>query len=140
VRQRVPDVRGQRLDLAEGRLEAVGLDWEEIGGGAFGVVVRSHWHVCEQQPRPGRLATSVNLVIERECPSTPPWLPVVPEVRWLSLEDAGDQLAELGIGYRAETSDDDVPVVEHLWEVCGQDPAAGTRTSFVELYVARDCD
>lgn len=44
--KRVPDLRGQRLDLAEGRLEARGLDWEEIGGGTLGIVVRSHWYVC----------------------------------------------------------------------------------------------
>jgi hypothetical protein len=37
--RRVPDVRGQRLDLAEDRLDARGLDWEEIGGGTLGIVI-----------------------------------------------------------------------------------------------------
>jgi hypothetical protein len=65
--KRVPDVRGQRLDLAEARLEARGLRWEELGGGAFGVIVRSHWYVEEQLPRPGQRATTVRLVVERDC-------------------------------------------------------------------------
>jgi hypothetical protein len=64
---RVPDVRGQRLDVAEARLDARGLQWEEIGGGAFGVVVRSHWYVDEQIPRPGRKATTVRLIVEPNC-------------------------------------------------------------------------
>jgi hypothetical protein len=65
--KRVPDVRGERLDIAEARLDARGLQWEEIGGGAFGVVVRSHWYVDEQIPRPGTKATTVRLIVERDC-------------------------------------------------------------------------
>jgi PASTA domain len=63
--KRVPDVRGQRLDVAEARLEARGLRWEEVGGGVFGVVVRSHWYVEDQIPLPGKRATTVKLVVER---------------------------------------------------------------------------
>jgi hypothetical protein len=62
---RVPNVRGDRLDVAEARLDARGLGWEEVGGGTFGVVVRSHWYVLEQVPAPGRKATTVRLVVER---------------------------------------------------------------------------
>ena len=65
--RRVPDVRGQRLDVAEARLDARGLQWEEVGGGAFGVVVRSDWYVDDQIPRPGRKATTVRLIVERNC-------------------------------------------------------------------------
>jgi PASTA domain len=65
--KRVPDVRGQRLDVAEARLEARGLQWEEIGGGAFGVVVRSNWYVDDQIPRPGKKAMTVRLIVERNC-------------------------------------------------------------------------
>ncbi len=64
--KRVPNVRGQRLDLAEARLEARGLRWEEVGGGVFGVVVRSHWYVDEQVPAPGKKATTVRLFVERD--------------------------------------------------------------------------
>jgi len=62
-----PDVRGERLDLAEERLDARGLDWEEVGGGNLGILVRSHWYVCSQEPGPGKKATTVRLVVEREC-------------------------------------------------------------------------
>ena len=138
--KRVPDVRGQRLDLAEDRLDARGLDWEEIGGGNLGVVIRSHWWVCDQQPSPGKLARTVRLVVERECPTTePPLPPVVPDVTGLNLEDANDELDRLGIAHDAETYDDDVPLIEHLWEVCYQDPSPGERGSYVELSVDRDC-
>ena len=64
---RVPDVTGDRLDVAEDRLDDRGLRYETVGGGAFGVVVRSHWVVCEQEPDPGKLDTRVELYIERDC-------------------------------------------------------------------------
>jgi beta-lactam-binding protein with PASTA domain len=136
----VPDVRGQRLDLAEDRLDVRGLDYEEIGGGNLGIVIRSHWWVCDQAPAPGRLGKTVKLVVERDCPSPPSPPPVVPNVIGESLEDAEEELDALGIGHDAETYDDDEPVVDHLWEVCDQDPGWGERAHFVELYVDRDCD
>ena len=61
----VPDVRGQRLDVAEARLDARGLRWEELGGGVFGVLVRSNWYVEDQVPLPGKRATTVRLVVVR---------------------------------------------------------------------------
>ena len=63
--KRVPNVRYERLDVAEARLDARGLGWEEIGGGTFGVVVRSNWYVVDQIPKPGKKATTVRLVVER---------------------------------------------------------------------------
>jgi len=62
-----PDVIGQRLDLAESHVEDAGLEYEEIGGGAFGVVDRSNWTVCAQEPRAGRPAERVKLIVERVC-------------------------------------------------------------------------
>jgi beta-lactam-binding protein with PASTA domain len=138
----VPDLRGQRLDLAENRLDARGLDWEEIGGGTLGIVIRSNWWVCDQQPSPGKLGRTVKLVVDRDCPRlpSPPQPPVMPDVTGLSLADASDELDGLGIAHDVETyDDDDVPFVEHLWEVCYQDPSPGARASYVELYVDRDC-
>jgi hypothetical protein len=64
--KKVPNVRGERLDLAEERLEARGLQWEEFGGGVFGVIVRSNWYVREQIPAPGKKATKVRLIVERD--------------------------------------------------------------------------
>jgi hypothetical protein len=65
-----PNVTGQRLDVAEMHLDAKRLRYREVGGGTFGVVVRSNWNVCSQEPsagakNPGR----VNLIVGRpdEC-------------------------------------------------------------------------
>jgi hypothetical protein len=65
VPKRVPNVRWERLDVAEARLDARGIGWEEVGGGTFGVIVRSNWYVREQIPRAGAKATTVRLVVER---------------------------------------------------------------------------
>jgi hypothetical protein len=64
--KKVPNVRGERLDVAEARLELRGLEWEEVGGGTFGVIVRSHWYVREQIPAPRKKATTVRLFVERD--------------------------------------------------------------------------
>ena len=68
----VPDVTGYRLDVAKDDLEASGLAVRVLGGGLLGVVVASHWVVCEQEPEPGALATRVTLVVARSCPTPPP--------------------------------------------------------------------
>jgi PASTA domain len=64
---RVPDVEGKRLDVAQEVLDDAGLGYEVIGGGVFGVVVRSNWEVCEQRPGAGRRAKSVDLIVARSC-------------------------------------------------------------------------
>jgi hypothetical protein len=45
----VPNVAGLRLDVAENKLDALDLRYRTVGGGAFGIVVRSHWIVCRQR-------------------------------------------------------------------------------------------
>lgn len=62
---RVPALVGERLDVAEDTLDAVGLRYQAVGGGVFGIVVRSNWVVCRQTPEPGRVATSVTLEVCR---------------------------------------------------------------------------
>jgi beta-lactam-binding protein with PASTA domain len=136
--RRVPDVRGDRLDVAEERLEGRGLDFEEVGGGAFGIVVRSNWRVCDQEPGAGRKARSVRLIVDRDC-EPPPVVPIVPDVIGEDLDEAEEELDAAGVAYSVEDGEEE-PIVEHLWEVCGETPLPGTRTDFVELYVARDCD
>lgn len=61
----VPDVTGKRLDVAEDTLDAAGLRYRTVGGGAFGVIVRSRWIVCEQSPPPATVAASVTLTVAR---------------------------------------------------------------------------
>jgi hypothetical protein len=65
--RRVPDVTGDRLDIAEDRLDDLGLRYDAIGGGVLGIVVRSHWVVCSQEPASGRRDTRVELYVERDC-------------------------------------------------------------------------
>jgi PASTA domain len=63
----VPDVTGERLDVAEDTLDALGLRYETAGGGDFGIVVRSNWVVCAQSPPPDWVASRVLLTVTRSC-------------------------------------------------------------------------
>jgi beta-lactam-binding protein with PASTA domain len=64
----VPDVSGDRLDVAKTKMDDAGYKTEEVGGGAFGVVVESNWTVCETDPPAGTSAEGkVRLVIDRSC-------------------------------------------------------------------------
>jgi hypothetical protein len=62
----IPNVTGQRLDVAEANLDAKGIAYQEVGGGLFGVVVTSHWQVCQQDPSAGSTGESVKLIVDRE--------------------------------------------------------------------------
>ncbi len=67
----MPNVTGQRLDLAESHLQRAGFDPTKItivGGGTFGVVVKSNWQVCTQAPAPGEVVSSgPRLSVGRTC-------------------------------------------------------------------------
>jgi serine/threonine protein kinase len=64
----VPSLVGQPLDVAERRLDDLGLRSSEEGGGLFGVLIPSDWEVCQTSPvadssvRPG---STVRLLIDR---------------------------------------------------------------------------
>jgi serine/threonine protein kinase len=64
----VPSLVGQPLDVAEQRLDDLGLQSAEEGGGIFGVLIPSDWDVCGTSPpaastvRPG---STVRLLIDR---------------------------------------------------------------------------
>jgi hypothetical protein len=69
--QIVPDESGQRLDVAEEELEAHSWHFKVVGGGLFGVVVKSDWTVCETRPSGGSSvsgSTTIRLVVARACP------------------------------------------------------------------------
>jgi beta-lactam-binding protein with PASTA domain len=67
----VPDVVGERLDVAKSQVKDAGYDTEEIGGGTFGIVVESNWTVCETDPPAGQAgADKVKLVVDRSCPAS----------------------------------------------------------------------
>lgn len=132
--KRVPDVVGLNLKAAEDELDSRDLRYDAIGGGTFGIVVRSRWQVCRQRPAGGKRAAKVILYVARACTAA------VPDVTGLSLEDADDELDRLGLRWRAETPDGDPVLVKHLWEVCDQEPDPGRTGGAIVLYVRRDCD
>jgi beta-lactam-binding protein with PASTA domain len=135
----VPDVTGERLDVAQEELDDTGIGSEVIGGGAFGVVVRSHWRVCEQHPRPGRVAKTVELVVARSCPGR--HVPgTAPDVSGLRLDVAKDELAEDDLAFDVYEEGLGDVVIESNWTVCSQYPAPGAATDEVELYVERSCE
>ena len=64
----VPSLAGQPLDVAEQRLDDLGLRPSEQGGGLFGVLVPSDWNVCESSPGAGSVVSpgsTVQLTIDR---------------------------------------------------------------------------
>jgi beta-lactam-binding protein with PASTA domain len=136
----VPQVRGDRLDVAKETLDDAGLGYDVIGGGAFGIVVESHWQVCEQRPKVGRRASSVELVVARSCPPNSPRREV-PDVVGLRLDAAEEELGRRGLEYYLY-GDENV-IIRSNWTVCDQSPAPGGRADDVEvaLYVDRfSCD
>ena len=63
----VPNVVGERLDVAEGQVKDAGLQYVEVGGGTFGIVVKSNWTVCSTDPSSGSTASKVRLIVDRTC-------------------------------------------------------------------------
>ena len=68
-----------------------------------------------------------------------PGVVTVPDVTGENLDSAEEELDAAGIGYSVDSGDDEV-LVEHLWEVCYQDPRAGAHARFVTLTVEHSCD
>jgi serine/threonine protein kinase len=64
----VPSLVGQPLDVAEQRLDDLGLHSTEEGGGIFGVLIPSDWNVCATSPPADstvRPSSTVRLLIDR---------------------------------------------------------------------------
>ena len=140
VAKAVPQVEGERLDVAKETLDDAGFGYEVFGGGAFGVVVESHWRVCEQHPRAGRRASSVELVVARSCPESSPRRGV-PDVVGLRLDVAARELGRRGLDYYVYANDE--VIIRSNWTVCDQYAAPGDRADDVEveLYVDHfSCD
>lgn len=49
----VPDLVGERLNVAKERVDRAGFDLDVVGGGLLGVIVESNWEVTSQDPAPG---------------------------------------------------------------------------------------
>jgi len=64
----VPDVVGERLDVAKSEMSDAGHETEELGGGTFGILNESNWTVCETDPPAGsRASGAVKLIVDRTC-------------------------------------------------------------------------
>ena len=64
----VPSLAGEPLDVAEQKLDDLGLNPSEEGGGLFGVLDPSNWNVCETSPAADSVVppdTTVHLRIDR---------------------------------------------------------------------------
>jgi beta-lactam-binding protein with PASTA domain len=129
----VPDVTGNRLDVAEDTLDASGLRYRAVGGGSFGIVVRAHWTVCRQSPRASVSATSVTLFVARRCPRA------VPDLVGQQLDAAEARLEAAGLEVNAHSLEGETIDDQSVLVVCSQSPAAGTRAASVDLYVDYSC-
>jgi PASTA domain-containing protein len=68
TRTLVPDVVGQRLDIAKRQLELRKFEVDVDGGGILGVIRERNWHVTRQRPAPGTYleqGSSVRVTVER---------------------------------------------------------------------------
>jgi Protein kinase domain/PASTA domain len=64
----IPALTGQPLDVAERRLEGLGLNSSEVSDSLFGVLISSEWDVCETQPPAGEVVrprSTVRLLVDR---------------------------------------------------------------------------
>jgi hypothetical protein len=124
----VPNVTGEQLNAAEDSLDAAGLRYHTVGGGTFGIIVRSRWTVCRQAPAPTTRAKMVTLFVARSCN--------VPGVVGLRLDEAEDELEEAGYDMHAHSLDGGAIIVRHFWAVCSQSHA---HDDTVDVFVAHDC-
>jgi PASTA domain len=131
---RVPNVEGEQLDVAQERLDDAGLGYEVVDA-----VVRTRWRVCDQHPAPGKRAKSVELRVARSCPGLPS-VTTVPHVTGLSLDEAKRRLDERGLNYDVEEEGLGEVLIDANWTVCDQWPYSGERSSSVELHVEHFCD
>ncbi|HEX6699931.1 MAG TPA: PASTA domain-containing protein [Gaiellaceae bacterium] len=76
---------------------------------------------------------------EHPAPAANPPVVTVPDLVGDNLDSAEERLDALGIGYDVDSGDDTV-FVEHLWEVCYQEPDGGSQARYVTLTVEHDCD
>jgi len=65
---RMPDLRGQRLDVAQIDLVRRGIGYRVFdGGGLLGVVEPGAWIVCETKPRAGVWLKVTKLFVDKSC-------------------------------------------------------------------------
>jgi hypothetical protein len=145
----MPDVAGQRLDVAESELDDLDIPYEEVGGGTFGVIDTSAWTVCATKPKAGkRVGETVKLIVARpgECGNvsnvdeeggSPD---EVPDLIGLRLDIAESELEDLGIPYEEVGGGTFGVLNRSNWVVCETRPEPGERAEgVVKLIVDRSC-
>jgi len=71
----MPTVVGQKLDVALSDIKRAGFsnDVEVLGGGVLGVIDKSNWTVCAQEPAAGQTISSApRLKVDRTCGGATP--------------------------------------------------------------------
>jgi PASTA domain len=64
----VPELVGERLDIALDRITRAGFESDVDGGGLFGILQEENWEVVEQDPAPGGFleqGSTVRVRVER---------------------------------------------------------------------------
>jgi hypothetical protein len=59
--------------VAENELDGMGITYTEVGGGVFGIVVKSNWIVCQTAPSGGQSVSGpVSLIVDHySCSGSP---------------------------------------------------------------------
>lgn len=155
----MPDIVGERLDVAKSDLSAAGVSEDKVevvGGGSLGVVDESNWTVCEQAPPPGSTAEDVRVLVNRVCvdeespegadtpattaeaPAEPPSasgdsdLMTLPNAVGMQLQLAQDTMQAAGffvLTSHDATGQNRLQVSDRNWKVCNQIPPGGSEVS-----------
>ncbi|WP_411573482.1 hypothetical protein [Streptomyces fradiae] len=150
----LPDLRGERLDVAYGKARRLGCSvaYHDASDEGKDVSARSLWTVCFQRLGRDPAERAVDLAVVRTgdpCPPSDgapmPW-PVMPELVWKTWATARAEVLALGVDedrLRADEAylNDRLPDEGGYdqWRVCSHDPAEGARVpggTWVTLYLS----
>jgi len=100
----MPDLLGERLDVALSDLEAIGIsedDVELVGGGSFGILDESNWVVCEQRPESGDTTLeNFRLIVDRSCPEA-----AAPDVDLGAVEPESSEFSDAAVDGQTGSSE-----------------------------------
>lgn len=134
----MPTVVGQKLDVALSDVKRAGFsnDVEVLGGGVLGIIDKSNWTVCEQEPAGGQaIANTPRLKVDRTCgnttpsASTPSRVPAAPSstATTLATPPASTQAAPSARPVLTVKNNADFAAVSVLGDYCGAPVAEFAR-------------
>ncbi|ARQ72382.1 hypothetical protein CAG99_15200 [Streptomyces marincola] len=137
----MPDLTGSGLQAAQDAAQDAGFhdltSHDSLGRDRMQIMDRN-WIVCFQSPEPGEHATDTEIdfgavKLAEECPDEDSTEPVaeagetMPDLVGESVNVARDALPDgVGLTVRDVSGEDRMILVESNWQVCAQEPAAGT--------------